>query len=473
MLPAVFGRAVLACHQHTQAPLELVFASALGAAALACQEGFDVLRPTGNTSPLSLFLLTIAESGERKTTVDNYFQASIQKIEHARLQKQKFDALDRNGVRYESVLKAWEIRQAEQVRKFRKALRDDVPIDKLKEFVMGLDQGRPSAPQDARMVFMNSTLEAILEALAAPTRAIGLISDEGGVVLDSRVSQHLSSLNVLWEGGSIHVDRVSKPSFHISNARLTISIMSQPGMFRRFIWKRNSEARDLGFLARALTCYPQSTQGRRQVLPAEGLPSVDVDFHARIEGVMRVRRPGASREKLSFDADAAGLWVNFAQYVEDNLASNGYFSGVRDFGSKLADNVARLAGIFAFFSASPARPEKIDIDSVRSAIHVGMWYAQEFVRLFGSALQISEDYELGKLLAEFLSAKELEQRLQDGWYKASEVLQYGPPKLRKARALEQAIAYGGVHQMIELQHDGRTRLVRCKRARVPIVLGRI
>lgn len=461
MLPSVFADAVEACQRHTQAPIELIFASALGAASLACQERFDVVRPTGNTSPLSLFLLTIAESGERKTTADNFFQTSIRAVEVDRRQARQFAAISPQGVPYESALKAWKIRQAELEHIYRMALREGANGEELANIEKSLGTDRPVAPRDARMIFMNSTLEAILEALAGSRRSVGLISDEGGVVLDSRVSQHLSSLNVLWEGSPIHVDRVSKPSFHISDARVTISIMSQPGMFRRFIWRRNSEARDLGFLARALTCFPASTQGMRQITPLERpFSALDGEFHSIVKMIMSKGEREATMRKLAFDQFAAQLWIKFAQSVERNLARDGYFAEVRDFGSKLADNVARLAGIFAVFSSRGAVPAHIDLPSVKSAIHVGMWYAQEFVRLFGNAQQISEDHELCKLLVEFLSVKEQMQQLYDGWLRAAEVLQYGPPKLRKARLLDSAIAYGAAHGTVEVKYSGRTRFVR-------------
>jgi hypothetical protein len=461
-LPETFMHAIDACRRRTQAPVELILASALGAASLACQEKFDVLRPTGNVSPLSLYLLTIAESGERKTTVDNFFQEGVRLSEINRRHKWGLEGIDDYAVRLNPRLIALKIRQSEQRRKYRMAYREGASEKELAALSHALDQSPSLSLPDARLIFMNSTLEALLEALATPNRGIGLISDEGGVVLDSRISQHLSSLNVLWEGGSIFVDRASKPSFQICNSRLTISIMSQPGMFRRFIWRRNSEARDLGFLARALTCCPRSTQGTRKVSPStEPFSSVDLKFYDVVKLLLEPHLSAHRRIVLRFDSMAAELWLRFAQNVEDNLALTGYFGGVKDFGSKLADNVARLAGIFAIFSKEKGDDSDfIDTDSVQSAIHVGTWYAREFVRLFGDAREISEDHELCKSLVDFLSAKDYYQRPQDGWWKASDILKYGPPKLRNARALDAAINYGAMRRLVEIKFAGRTRMVR-------------
>lgn len=73
----------------TQAPPALVAASALASASLAVQTKYDIKRLNGLVSPCSLYFITFAESGERKTTVDrmffdpfNKFEDSVSKISH-------------------------------------------------------------------------------------------------------------------------------------------------------------------------------------------------------------------------------------------------------------------------------------------------------------------------------------------------------------------------------------------------------
>ena len=57
----------------TQAPNALIASSALAAASLSVQTQFNVRRHNGLVSPCSLYCITVAESGERKTTVDRFF----------------------------------------------------------------------------------------------------------------------------------------------------------------------------------------------------------------------------------------------------------------------------------------------------------------------------------------------------------------------------------------------------------------
>lgn len=72
-LPPTIRSAVQESMDVTRAPAALVASSALAAASLAVQAKYDVQRLNGLVSPCSLYIITFAESGERKTTVDRMF----------------------------------------------------------------------------------------------------------------------------------------------------------------------------------------------------------------------------------------------------------------------------------------------------------------------------------------------------------------------------------------------------------------
>jgi hypothetical protein len=55
----------------TQAPVEMVSASALAAASLAAQGHADVARDALLVGPIGIFTITVGLSGERKSAIDN------------------------------------------------------------------------------------------------------------------------------------------------------------------------------------------------------------------------------------------------------------------------------------------------------------------------------------------------------------------------------------------------------------------
>jgi len=70
-LPIGIASAISELQRFVQAPIPLVASSCLGALSTAVQQLVDVKRDDGLTGPVSLFIVTVAESGERKTTTDN------------------------------------------------------------------------------------------------------------------------------------------------------------------------------------------------------------------------------------------------------------------------------------------------------------------------------------------------------------------------------------------------------------------
>jgi putative DNA primase/helicase len=80
-LPQTIKAAVVEVQSFTKAPIPLVASSALGAISLALQAQFDVERAKNLSGPIGLYLLTVADSGERKSTCDSYFMAPVREYE--------------------------------------------------------------------------------------------------------------------------------------------------------------------------------------------------------------------------------------------------------------------------------------------------------------------------------------------------------------------------------------------------------
>ena len=80
-LPAIIRDAVNAYYQYGQQPLPLIACSALSNVSLACQTHANVARDKYLVSPVSLYFLVIASSGERKSAADNTFSHAIRSWE--------------------------------------------------------------------------------------------------------------------------------------------------------------------------------------------------------------------------------------------------------------------------------------------------------------------------------------------------------------------------------------------------------
>jgi putative DNA primase/helicase len=69
-LGGVLAPAARAIHDRVQAPIAMCGQSVLAAATLAVQGHADVELPTRQTKPVANYFVTVAATGERKSTVD-------------------------------------------------------------------------------------------------------------------------------------------------------------------------------------------------------------------------------------------------------------------------------------------------------------------------------------------------------------------------------------------------------------------
>jgi len=90
-----------------KAPVALVASSALGALSLACQAHVDISRDGTLKGVTGLFILAIADSGERKSTLDGFFMRTIRQYEDEQAELKKPEIED-----YRAALAAWDAERA-------------------------------------------------------------------------------------------------------------------------------------------------------------------------------------------------------------------------------------------------------------------------------------------------------------------------------------------------------------------------
>lgn len=331
----------------TQAPPALVVSSALAAASLSVQAKFNVKRYNGLISPCSLYMITFAESGERKTTVDQMFFSVFREFE------------------------------AEIAKKLLPTFND---ADEAKGAV------DKSVAEKIRILYSDVTPAGFLAGLNANSTSAALCDDEAGRIFSGRLVDDLGLLNKLWNGSDVIVDRRNE-SLNVRSPRCTISWMVQPEVFRRFMERKGEEARGIGFLARCLLCYPLSTQGTRFLRSHPDLVSIPV-FRDRILKLLNIQvdllrsKDEGIQEKieLRFSETAQASWERVFNDIEQSILPGGAFCEARDYASKVAENIARVAGVFHAFEGIEG--EKISRETLNAAAEVVLWYAREFITLF-------------------------------------------------------------------------------------------
>lgn len=456
-LPERIGAAVAEVQSFVQAPLPLVACSALTAISVAIQSIVDVRRADRLQGPLGLFSLSIADSGERKTTVDAFFSAAIREWE-----RDAALAAEPELRRHRADLSAWDEKRKALLELIRRDSKKGSATGAKESELRGLEAAKPEPPRVPRLLLGDETPESLAHRLAFGWPSAGIISSEAGIVFGAHgmqrenIMRNLGLLNVLWDGGTLSVGRRTSDSFTVRGARLTVGLQIQEATLREFFAQSRGLARGTGFLARFLVAWPASAQGSRMFRePPANWPSLGA-FNRRLRDLLDLPAPvndagELTPQVLELAPDARRAWVAFHDAVEAELRDGGDLADVKDVASKAADNAARLAGLFHVFEEGVGA---VSLAAFQSAARLVAWHLSEARRFFGELALPAELADAGRL-DEWLLAYCHRERVAS--VPVSAVQKSGPSGLREKAALDPALR--------ELAELGRVRLIREGRAK--------
>jgi len=386
-LPEKIRYAVEEVQEFTKAPIVLVASSALASLSLAAQAQVDIKRAEKLTGSTGLFLLTIADSGERKSTCDGFFSKPIQEYEQEQAELAKPLLKD-----YAAAIAAWNAEKDGVLSAIKDAGKKGKSTAELRDNLIQLEYDKPASPRVPKLIRGDETPENLAYVLAKEHPSGGVISSEAGVVFGAHgmgkdsIMRNLALLNILWDGGTLSIGRRTSESFTVRGARLTIALQVQEATLRSFFERSGGLARGTGFLARFLVALPESTQGYRPFTEPPENWSKLAAFHQRITEILNIPAPideeGALNPvMLSFTQEAKAAWITFHDTVESQLRSGGELYDVRDVASKTADNAARLAALFHVFEQGI--DSAVSLKSFECASRVAAWHLHEARRFFG------------------------------------------------------------------------------------------
>ena len=170
-LPDAVRCAVQEVAGFVKAPIPLIATSALAALSLAIQAHTDVERAEKLSGPCGLFLLAIADSGERKSTCDGFFTTAIREYQ-ARAQEAAKPLMQA----YKSDHDAWEAQRGGLKEKMKALAKDGKPSTAQVQQLRDLDADEPTPPRVPRLIYGDATPGALTYTLAKQWPSGGVIS---------------------------------------------------------------------------------------------------------------------------------------------------------------------------------------------------------------------------------------------------------------------------------------------------------
>lgn len=458
-LPDVIRLAVQEVLDFVKAPVPLVISAALSAMSMAIQAHADVERAVKLSGPSSLFMLTIAESGERKSTCDGFFTKAIRDYEAAQAEAARPEL-----ARYAAESAAWDSKHNGIKDSIRQAAKDGKPTADKEEGLLSLQGEKPEPPRVPRIIYGDATPEALKYSLAKQWPSGAVVSSEAGIVFGSHAMskdsamRNLATLNQLWDGTDMPTERRSSESFTVRGARLTMSLMVQEATLLAFFKQDGGLARGTGFLARFLIAWPESTQGSRPFTEApEDWPHLAV-FNRRIAEILNNPPPiddgGALHPAmLALAPDTKEAWVAFHDAIESGLGSGGELFDIRDVASKTADNAARLAALFQVFAHGGGA---VGLDAFESASRISAWHLNEARRFFGGLAlpqELADAARLDSWMIEYC------RREKADVVPTSHIQQFGPSGLRAKATIDAALSELADRDRVRCVKEGKRNMV--------------
>jgi putative DNA primase/helicase len=458
-LPDTIRAAVEEVAGFVKAPVAMVASSALAALSLAAQAHIDAKRADRLQGPVGLFLLTIADSGERKSTCDGFFVSTIRQY-----QDEQAEAMKPEIKAYQAAFAAWEAERDGILSAIKGAGKSGKATDKLKGDLAELQRDKPEPPRVPRLLFADITPEALGYQLAKGWPAAGIVSSEAGAVFGSHgmskdsAMRNLALLNQLWDGATVSSERRTVESWTARGARLTVALQIQEPTLREFFTRSGGLARGTGFLARFLVAWPESTQGFRPFTEAPANWPHLAAFHKRIAAILANPVPmdeeGAlSPALLMMAPEAKAAWVEYHNAIEGELASGGELYDVRDVASKSADNAARLGALFQIFEHGMGGA--VGLDCFESASLIVAWHLNESRRFFGELALPAELADAARLDSWLI---EHCQRVRTHLVSTREAQRLGP--IRDKEKLIAALRELEELDRVRVSHEGRRKTIK-------------
>ncbi|WP_258089422.1 YfjI family protein [Serratia liquefaciens] len=450
--PQLLRETILDVHECTQAPVPLIASSVISALSLSCQGLIDIKVNDTVVSPVSLFLLVIANSGERKTTVDRMVLKPLYQHDARSISQS-----EEMGKDYEIEQQVWNEKQKAILNLIRKKTIKGQCTDELSQRLRMLRVEKPEPPKTRKCIYNNVTPEALQIAMHNHSPHAGLIADEGANVLDRKVMNDLSFINSMWDGVSFHIERKTTPSFTIANGRITLSVMVQKKPFDLYLKRQGERARGSGFFARCLPVLIDerlTTQGDRFIKEYSNDRKFLEGFYQRINEILTegVEHDALTQRMcLSFEPSAQYAWENIYNEIESRIGPDEEYANMNDFASKLANNVARLAALLSFFSEGGGL---VKINYVDSAWLLCEWYMQQAVNIFGN-----EDGYYETLLLSWLHREY--SRTEQSYVKYNDIRRLGPNVLRKGKLLDRVIDSLEREEAIEIDYSRNGARIVC------------
>lgn len=453
-LGPILGGAAAAIASKIQTPASLAAGSVLATASLAAQAHVDVRLPFGQVRPVSLFLLTVAASGDRKSSADEEALRPVRRRE--KVLRVEHEAASRT---WATAHGAWAAMKRKLEQKAGAGRNKQPDYETLRKELEALGP-EPEKPLEPILVSGDMTIDGLTKNWTGMAGSLGLFTAEGGQfsgghnMTAENKARSAAMLSELWDRGEVKRVRAGDGISLLRGRRLSLHLMMQPGMAAAFL--SDELLQDQGLFSRVLIAAPASIAGTRLYRHPTGEDEARIARHEERILQLLARVPPAlgkpnelAPRVLPIGDMATKLWQEFFDRIERATGPGGDLVPVRALAAKAAEHAARIAAVITMVETPDAT--EIGPDAMAGGIALADWYVREAVRLVNAG-QIDPELRKAQDILAWIEGRGGEVSFQ-------EILRKGPGALRNKRKADAALRILADHGRIR-ETSSRPRRVK-------------
>lgn len=363
--PAPLCDWVKAVAENTETPVDMAAVCALAVLSCALQGKFIVHAKSGYDEPLNLYILIIANSGERKSPIVRMMTRPIYKYE------------DRENQRRQELMEADQANLSSWKKQIDMMERDGKTDEaaKLRAKCRELERNRA---KPLRLIADDITAEALTSLLAENKGLMTIISTEGGLfdTLAGRYSNNISIDTLLkaYSGDRIRVDRKGRESEVINDPALTMLLSAQDNVLEGLMGNEVFKSR--GLTARILYCRPKSKMGTRHFDTPELPKELKAKYMKLILALLEIPVPtNGVPQRIRLSPGAYHHIEEFFDWLEPQLVDN--LEHMEGWGAKFIGNTLRIAGLLHCVQYKETASEiAMSPSTTKCAIRIAKYFLQ-------------------------------------------------------------------------------------------------
>jgi hypothetical protein len=360
-------------------PEEMTLVALLGAFVIAARGNFRIKLNDNWFEALTGYLLVGAHSGERKSSVIEFFRRVFDD-EEQNLQQQ----FGRSGSQTEERV-LWKVLKKMEHDLACSIVENGGEIDpETRTQFVQLEQLRKKIKQrkaPPRILVDTPTLEALAFELEMQNESLGIFEAEGGFWKHRLRSSRDDILLKAFTGEPFVPQTMAQGPAHLRSPVLAICTFVQQNVLDALY--RNDELTEHGLTARFLPMFAP-TKSRNLQNPRDVPPNLYNWYLRQIRALLRIERPaGADRtfHILGLSRDAKAQLDRFDRDIRQQIDS-GLFEHYQAFGNKLAGHATRLAGAVHLMNHTAPHDHVIEADTMECGIALAEFFRQHAAAAF-------------------------------------------------------------------------------------------